>query len=202
MKAVSGIYKLTCIESGKAYIGKTEGIIEDRADKHLDGKTPGCRALHSAIQKYGKENFKLEILEQNVIPELLSDLEMFYIAKFNTISPHGYNLTEGGETGHHSEETIKKRAETLRANPPMLGKNHTPEAKAKMSETRKGRKYSEEHRSAISEGNMGHEVPPETRQKISKANELPQKRRVHKFYFSLPLEMPYREQYLRQIIRV
>lgn len=192
MKAVSGIYKLTCVVSDKSYIGKTEGVIEDRADDHLEGKSPGCRALHSAIQKYGKDNFKCEILEQNVIPELLSDLEMFYIAKFNTISPRGYNLTAGGETGHHSEETIRKRTETLRANPPMLNKKHTAEAKAKMSESRTGSKRSLGTRQRMSYAAKGHEVTKETRQKISEANTHSQKRDVHKFYLSLPSEMSLR----------
>lgn len=192
MAAVSGIYKIICIESGKSYIGKTEGVIENRVDDHLDGKSPGCRALHSAIQKYGKENFKREILEQNVIPELLSDLEMFYIAKFNTISPHGYNLTAGGETGHHSEETIRKRTETLRANPPMLNKKHTPESRAKMSESRTGSKRSLETRQRQSDAAKGHGVSKETREKISEANTHSQKRDVHKFYLSLPSEMSLR----------
>ena len=192
-EAVSGIYKITCIVTKEAYIGKTEGIIVNRIMTHLNGRTPGCRKLHAAIRKYGKENFEWEVLDQNVIPEILPELEKFYIAKFNTVAPHGFNLTWGGETGHHSEETIQKRTETLRANPPMLGKKHTPESCAKMSESRTGSKRTLETRRRQSESAEGHEVTKETREKISEANTHPENSDVHKFYLSLPPEMSLRD---------
>ena len=193
MSASSGIYRITCSKNGKSYIGKTEGKIYDRIEKHLDGKSPGCRALHAAIKKYGKEHFTWDILHENVIPELLSDFEKQSIKAHNTVSPNGYNLTWGGETGKHSMETIQKRTETLRANPPMLGKKHSPEACRKMSESRTGLKRSKETRQRMSEASMGHEVSQATRDKIGSANALPQKSDVHKTFLSLPPEMPLRE---------
>ena len=167
---VSGIYKLTCVDNDKAYIGKTEGKIEARVNQHLDGKAPGCRAIHSAIKKYGKENFIWEILHENVIPELLVVLEKQEIAKHKTMSPHGYNLTEGGEDGAQSEETIRKRTESLRQNPPMKGKKHTPEACRKMSKSRTGSRRNPETRRRMSESAMGHPVSEETKRKIGDAN--------------------------------
>ena len=44
----------------------------------------GSRLLASAIKKYGKDAFTYEILEENVFPEFLPELEVFYISKFNT----------------------------------------------------------------------------------------------------------------------
>ena len=170
MNTVSGIYMITCKITGKSYIGKTIGKIRQRVMYHLNGNTPGCVALHSAIKKYGKENFTWEVLHENVIPELLSAFEMEAIQIYNTLSPAGYNLTRGGETGFHSEETVRKRTETLRANPPMKGKNHTPEARRKMSESRTGLKRTKEQRLNISKSLMGHEVSPDTRTKIGNAN--------------------------------
>ena len=170
MNAVSGIYIITCVITGKSYIGKTKGIIKARVMYHLNGNTHGCVALHSAIQKYGKENFVWETLHKNVIPELLSVFEMEAIKTYNTISPNGYNLTAGGETGFQSEETIRKRTEKLKANPPMKGKKHTPESCRLMSESRTGLKRSDKTRKKMSEAAMGHEVSDETKQKISKAN--------------------------------
>ena len=189
----SGIYMIICLVTSKAYIGQTKGRIETRVKKHLEGKTPGCRALHSAIKKYGKENFKWEILHENVIPELLGTLEKQEIAKYNTMSPHGYNLTEGAEDGSQSEETIQRRTETLKANPPMLGKKHTPESRAKMSKSRTGSKRTSATRERMSDAAKGHLVSGETRQKISKANMLSQRNDAHKMFLSLSPEMPLRE---------
>ena len=146
----SGIYMITCIITDKSYIGKTIGNIRQRVMYHLNGNTPGCAALHSAIKKYKKENFTWQVLHEDVIPELLSMFEMEAIKTHNTVSPNGYNLTAGGETGFQSEETIRKRTETLRANPPMKGKKHTPEACRKMSESRTGSKRSPETRKRMS----------------------------------------------------
>ena len=193
MNTVSGIYMIACKITGKSYIGKTIGKIRQRVMYHLNGNTPGCVALHSAIKKYGKENFTWEVLHENVIPELLSAFEMEAIQIYNTLSPAGYNLTRGGETGFHSEETVRKRTKTLRANPPMKGKKHTPEACRKMSESRTGLKRTKEQRLNISKSLMGHEVPLETREKISEANQLSQKSGAHDLYLSLPSEMPRRE---------
>ena len=189
----SGIYMITCIVSGKSYIGKTIGNIRQRVVYHLNGNAPGCAALHSAIKKYGKENFTWQVLHENVIPDLLSMFEMEAIKTYDTISPVGYNLTAGGETGFQSEETIRKRTETLRANPPMKGRRHTPESCQKMSLSRTGSKRSPETRKRQSEAAMGHSCSSETRQKIAQANRLPEKDDAYKFYLSLSSEMPRRE---------
>ena len=193
MNTVSGIYMITCKITGKSYIGKTIGKIGQRVMYHLNGNTPGCVALHSAIKKYGKENFTWEVLHENVIPELLSMFEMEAIKTYNTLSPNGYNLTAGGETGFQSEETIQKRTETLRSNPPMLGRKHSEESKQQMSISRTGSKRPPETRKKMSDAAMGHPTSIETRQKISKANALPQRNNVHKMFLSLPPEMPLRE---------
>ena len=193
MNTVSGIYMITCKITCKSYIGKTIGKIRQRVMYHLNGNTPGCVALHSAIKKYGKENFTWEVLHENVIPELLSMFEMEAINTYNTLSPNGYNLTAGGETGFQSEETIQKRTETLRANPPMLGRKHSEKSKQQMSISRTGSKRPPETRKKMSNAAMGHPTSTETRQKISKANTLPQRNNVHKMCLSLPPEMPLRE---------
>ena len=170
MNAVSGIYMITCLITGKSYIGKTEGYIKTRVMVHLNGKSPKCRRLYRSIKKHGKENFTWEVLHESVIPELLSAFEMEAIRIHKTKVPHGYNLTDGGETGHQSEETVRKRTETLRANPPMLGKKHSEESKQKMSESRTGLKRTKEQRRNLSQSLMGHEVSNETRAKIGDAN--------------------------------
>lgn len=90
------IYKYTS-PSGKSYIGQTTTNPMRRASGGEGYK--GCVAFYDAIQKYGWSNFILEILEEIESDDLISelnDLEIFYINKFNTISPYGYNILLGG----------------------------------------------------------------------------------------------------------
>lgn len=91
------IYKITNTVNGKAYIGKTVRRPENRIRNHLNGNTPQCAGIFSAVNKYGKDVFVWEILYDNIIPELLSDFEIQAIKKHNTKSPYGYNLTDGGD---------------------------------------------------------------------------------------------------------
>ena len=60
--------------------------------------------IDAAIRKYGKENFKVEIID-NCTEEQLDDLERFYIAKYNSYE-NGYNLTRGGQDGIGSKLNI------------------------------------------------------------------------------------------------
>tara|TARA_B100001093_G_scaffold520364_1_gene615080 strand:- start:4660 stop:5253 length:594 start_codon:yes stop_codon:yes gene_type:complete len=71
--------------------------------------------LSRSIQKHGWDNFKKEILIDDVPEEDLSNLEKCYIEVENTMRPHGYNLTKGGEgcSGlKHTDETLKKMSQS------------------------------------------------------------------------------------------
>lgn len=96
-----GIYCITNIKDNKKYIGQSIHV-KDRILAHKGllrrGKHYNCH-LQNAFDKYGKESFIFELLEETTKEEL-NDKEMFYIDKFNTANPNfGYNLTEGGEGG-------------------------------------------------------------------------------------------------------
>jgi group I intron endonuclease len=67
------IYKATS-PSGKVYIGKTIKLLERRKSNHLhDSKLFDCK-FYRAISKYGFDNFKWEIIANN-IPENRLDVE-------------------------------------------------------------------------------------------------------------------------------
>lgn len=51
--------------------------------------------IHDAINKLGKENFYLEILEKQI--SNYDEREKYWIKYYNSIVPNGYNLLEGGE---------------------------------------------------------------------------------------------------------
>lgn len=87
------IYKITNKVNGMSYIGQTRYTVEFRWKQHQHKKDNTY--FHNAIQKYGVENFQVEILEECEYKDLDSK-EIFYIAKYNTFEK-GYNLTIGGD---------------------------------------------------------------------------------------------------------
>ncbi|MDE0401509.1 MAG: GIY-YIG nuclease family protein [Candidatus Poribacteria bacterium] len=102
-----GIYILTS-PSGKKYVGKDSNL-PSRVRDHLSGNSPKCPAIHKAIQKYGRDAFSVEIIRYPGISEdALNAVECWWIRRLQTLSPSGYNLTDGGDGGSPSEETRKK----------------------------------------------------------------------------------------------
>ena len=86
------IYKTTNLVNGKIYIGQHKSSIFD-INYFGSGKY-----LHNSINKYGKENFKIEILKECNNFEELNFYEVFYIQQFNSTNKDiGYNITLGGQ---------------------------------------------------------------------------------------------------------
>ena len=88
------VYKITCLPTGKSYVGKTTQKFSTRIKQHRD-KSSYCRLLSESIKDYGWDNFTVEILWEGD-NKLLGDIERKLIAEKNTLSPNGYNLREGG----------------------------------------------------------------------------------------------------------
>ena len=80
-----GIYKITNKQNGKAYIGQSI-----HCGKRLDEHCKGNQLIDEVIQVEGIENFTFEILKE-VNKQELSIWEDYYILKYNTIFPNGYN---------------------------------------------------------------------------------------------------------------
>ena len=102
------IYKITS-PSGKSYIGKTVQSFSARMRQHTN-KNSKCTALIRAINKYGWDQMKREIVEENVPEDQLNDREKYWIKTYNTMTPHGYNLMEGGGEGGTHSDISKLRA--------------------------------------------------------------------------------------------
>lgn len=95
--------------SGKRYIGQTIQSISARA-KSVNGKGyRRCPVFYKAIQKYGLENFYLEILEEAPI-DLINEKEQEWIKFYNTQIPNGYNISEGGSS--NSKPVYQYKADT------------------------------------------------------------------------------------------
>ena len=98
------IYQIKNIVNGKFYIGKTEKTIKYRFSNHMSaGKNPKDY-FHNAVKKYGRENFKIEIIKYVYEDDDINELEKHYI---RWLKPQ-YNLKEGGEGGRHNPQTIEK----------------------------------------------------------------------------------------------
>lgn len=153
----------------KKYIGKTKHSMARRQKYDWSGYER-CTLLWKAIQKYGTENIKTEILFEGVLTdEEASEMERFYIAKFKTNAcrysnpSYGYNLTDGGE----GVSGWKPSGERLRILQNQMKEN---------GKKRKGKKASEETRARLSKSHMGirsgYVMPEETKKKISVSNSL------------------------------
>lgn len=111
------LYKLTCIVSGKGYVGQTQKLIlAKRMDGHRTAhRRPGagCRLLNNAIRKHGWASFRLEVLGR--VPKSRLDAEEArLIALHGTRQRNGYNVLEGGNiVPMHDPEVRAKRARTM-----------------------------------------------------------------------------------------
>jgi len=89
------IYKTTNLINGKIYIGKSSKGINESINYYGSGIS-----LTYAIRKYGKENFKKEILCEADNDEILNNLEKYWIKKLNSQNRSiGYNIADGGTGG-------------------------------------------------------------------------------------------------------
>lgn len=119
------VYKHTA-PNGKIYIGITSQDVEKR---WLNGRGyQHNNFFDNAIKKYGWDNFIHEILFENLTKEQANSKEIELIAQYHSNDrKYGYNMSIGGEYSR-------------------LGRKHTEETKAKISQKRKGIKMSEEHK--------------------------------------------------------
>lgn len=137
------VYRITNTVNGKVYVGITTKAVTERWADHLvtASKSKHTRALYNAIKKYGADVFSVTELASASSMDELQKLEREFIVSLNSMAPHGYNMTFGGEGvwGYrHTEET--KRANSIRS----IGRRHTPEAIEKIRATSKGRKIPRE----------------------------------------------------------
>lgn len=95
-KEISGIYKITYIKTGEAYIGKTTNI-STRWQNHIKtacGLEGAARTtFHNRLEQDGIWNYTFEILEE-VPKDKLGEREKFYIELYGTDTQ--LNMKKGG----------------------------------------------------------------------------------------------------------
>ena len=130
------IYKITNLINGKIYIGKHKYDIPE-----LDLSYWGSgKILSKAYKKYGKDNFKRELIDIAESESDLNNKEIYWIDFYNVYLNEdlGYNLTRGGDGG-----------DTLSKKDPLWKKEHLGTKKEKQKYY--GKKRPQEHVLAMKE---------------------------------------------------
>jgi len=152
----AGVYKLTCINNNKIYIGKAI-CLDKRLREHKSCKKETKRTCYfqRAILRHGWYSFRLEILEvfkdfdkvkDNVA---LLEREAYYIELFDsTDRDKGYNRCK------HSND--------------LTGVSLSEETKEKMRQAKLGRKLSKEHVENMRQSQLGKTHSEETKAKMCK----------------------------------
>lgn len=187
-----GVYKIVNQVNNKVYIGQSLDI-EKRKEKHRN-RTHN-EHLKNAIEKYGKENFKFEVLfiadeneAKSKIRKLLNENETKFIKEYNALDNRfGYNINEGGRMGWKHTEASKQKMREARAKQVFTEASYKKGAEKRKGhlvsdETRKkiglkslGRKHSNETKEIIREKSIGNKnkigkkISDEAKQKIKEA---------------------------------
>lgn len=171
------VYKHTS-PSGKIYIGITSQIPIKRwnnGNGYLNNDY-----FTKAIQKYGWENIKHEILFENLTQEEAEQKEIELIAKYKSNQrKYGYNISDGGRLtvkGLHWKYTDEQRKNRTGKNHPLYGTHLTEEQRKHLSDVNRGKNHPQygTHRSdstkkKISERQKGKVISIEQRKKISES---------------------------------
>lgn len=111
------IYKTTNLINGKIYIGQ---------DSKNNPKYLGSGVIFlKALKKYGKENFKKEIIDTALTIDELNDKEIFWINENNSTNQIiGYNVSFGGSGITLPKEVLLKKSEKAKKEGTYKGKNN------------------------------------------------------------------------------
>mgnify|MGYP000234544694 CR=1 FL=1 len=149
------IYIITNTVNAKQYVGITKRL-KKRWTEHQRMHGGACLGLYSAIKKYGKEQFVFSHIADAFDKDSACSIERLLIKEHNTLSPHGYNLTSGGDGGFEmSKESRAKMSASKKGKPAYnKGKPSNPESVAKMIASKKGKPWTEEQRTKIMAGRV------------------------------------------------
>ena len=178
------IYKATCVENGKPYVGQTIGSLPTRIRRHFaESKRNTQYPFHRALRKYGEDAWLWEQIDTAETAEELNEKEKYWITTLRSMSTeNGYNCVEGGQHGHHLTQEVRDKISAAHK-----GKKHTEETKQLLSQKLSGLVRSDEakqhylaswtfqrreERKEKYEGkknpNFGNHMPEESRLNISK----------------------------------
>lgn len=189
-----GIYKITNTINGNAYIGQSTNIAK-RFHSHK-AKSQN-RYLRFAINKYGVENFKFEIIklisDSKLKGVLLDCYEEYYIKLYNTLNRNfGYNAMHGGQPGRLCPESLElmkrnsagklkgyKHSNVAIENMKRAQSNRSEIWRNRLSKSQKNKIVSEETREKIRAARQNQIITEETKRKIATALSGKKKSQAH-----------------------
>lgn len=127
----------------KRYAGITSQRIKTRFIQHC---TQGY-GLTTAINKYGRENFNVEIIASSNNLDVIKNYEIRYIKSLNlTDREFGYNLSDGGNLTAKTESTKRKISKKMKGSP----KSKEHRAKIKANAIKRGKELKGKPRKSFS----------------------------------------------------
>ena len=163
------IYKTTNLVNNKFYIGQD-------SNNNINYLGSGT-LLIKAINKYGKENFRKEVIELCSSKKELDEREIFWIKTLNATNRNiAYNIREGGGGGpltdntkalisqaltgrifskEHKENISKNHYDASGPANPMFGKKHSKEIVEASRKRATGKKANKETKLKMSKANQG-----------------------------------------------
>jgi group I intron endonuclease len=144
------VYKVTCEETDKIYIGQTLNL-QSRWWDHKSSATHQRRAsnpLYQDMEKFGISCFSMTLLEKfeadsiKELNNLLKSAEEEYIKKYDTLAPKGYNLCLGRSPGPLTRARLSDAFSG--SNHPNYGKPMSDDQKEKLRIANTGKTLSEE----------------------------------------------------------
>ncbi len=164
---VIGVYVIEHLATGRRYVGKTTNL-RRRLRNHFSGANTKCRFLHAAIRKYGRSAFATSSVACETEAQA-TDVEVLLIAHMNTMAPHGFNLTAGGEG---VRGLIPSAATREKMSVAHVGHTRTEESKRRQSDTVRAFWATDDGREVVrlqALKRTGGKRTPETRARMSAA---------------------------------
>jgi group I intron endonuclease len=161
---ICSIYKIINKSNDKVYIGQTWLTLSKRWGLHCSNKSC-CTKLRNAIEKYGRDNFIIELLDETTSQDFADWLEISYIGLYDSIK-NGYNIKEGGSRGKWSEESKAKISKT------NMGHTVSEEARRKLSIAHTGKIITDTHRKNMSIAQTGRKHSENSKQKMRGENNV------------------------------
>lgn len=181
---MKGIYRIKNLINNKVYIGQSNDLT-NRNRNHfywLGRNEHHNEHLQKSYNKYGKENFIFEVLEET---ENLNERELFWlnengglnsVLNYNLKNPLTNGWSEYVRIGHtktmtgennpnygnswnqEQKDNLSKQKKGLTLED-VLGKEKADKVKLKMSKSQKGRKHPEDVKEKIRQANIGDKNP-------------------------------------------
>ena len=127
------VYKTTNLVNGKIYVG------QKKSDKFIPTYFGSGTLIRRAVEKYGVDNFKVEIIDSSEDAFDLDEREKFWIEELKSNFKYGnYNIADGGYLAKYDfNEQPEWRQEEIRAklSKVNLGRKRTPETRKRISES-------------------------------------------------------------------